>query len=153
MLFLHLNTFKFPKMISHPNSVISFLPESSIREIHQLDFGNIIFLDKTIVTELDEGIVYNWEKGTQVINLAENYFGKDFYVNYMANRINEYSVVAQDWSKFFEENRKLRSFCIVTHSATGTTNIPIERLFYKEGKIMHFTDLELALKYTGNLPS
>ena len=136
----------------HPNSVINHLPEEAIKEIHQLDFGNVIFLDKTIVTELNEGIVYGWEKGLKVIELAEKYYGKNFYVNYMANRIYDYSVIAQDWNKFFEQNRRLRSFCIVTHSRSGTTNIPIERLFYKEGKIMHFTDLHLALKYTGNLP-
>ena len=140
-------------MTIHPNSVLSLLPEKSVREIHQLDFGNIIFLDKTIVTELDEGIIYGWERGIKVIQLAEKYYGKDFYVNYMSNRIYDYSVVAQDWSKFFEQNRRLRSFCIVTHGKPGTTNIPIERLFYKEGKIMHFTDLSLALEYTGNLPA
>lgn len=137
----------------HPNSVINFLPPEYIKQIHQLDFGNIIFLDKTIVTEINEGVIYGWEYGSQVISLAEKYYGKDFYVNYMANRIHDYSVVAQDWSKFFEENRRLRSFCIVTHSMIGTTNIAIERLFYKEGKIMHFTDLKLALEYTGNLPN
>ncbi|QYA26452.1 hypothetical protein G3I01_13395 [Gramella sp. MT6] len=139
-------------MAFHPNSVVNSVPENAIKQIHHLDFGDIIFLDKTIVTELNEGIIYGWEKGSEVIALAEKYFGKDFYVNYMSNRINDYSVVAQDWIKFFEENRKLRSFCIVTHNNIGTTNIAIERLFYKEGKIMHFTDLKLALEYTGNLP-
>lgn len=140
-------------MAHHPNSVINFLPRKSIKQIHHLDFGDIIFLDKTIVTELNEGITYGWEKGSQVIALAEDYFGKDFYVNYMSNRIYDYSVLAQDWIKFFEQNRRLRSFCIVTHNEIGTTNIAIERLFYKDGKIMHFKDLKQALEYTGNLPA
>ena len=137
----------------HPNSVIRNVPKDSIKEIHRLEFGTVIFLEKTIVTELDEGITYGWEYGSQVIDLAEKCFGKNFYVNYMANRIYDYSVIAQDWLKFFEQNRSLRSFCIVTYGQTGKTNIVIERLFYKEGKIMHFTDLTLALQYTGNLPS
>lgn len=137
----------------HPKSVINRVPKESIKEIHHLDFGDVIFLDKTIVTELNEGIIYGWEKGKLVIELAEKCFGRDFYVNYMANRIYDYSVIAQDWKKFFEDNRKLRSFCIVTYGQTGITNLAMERLFYKEGKIMHFTDLTLALQYTGNLPS
>lgn len=137
----------------HKNSVINILPEDGVKEIHHLDFGNVFFLDRTIVTELKEGITYDWEKGKQIINLAEKFYGKNFYVNYMANRIHDYSVKAQDWTRFFEENRHLRSFSIVTHGHTGITNIAIERLFYKEGKIMHFTDLKLALQYTGNLPS
>lgn len=137
----------------HPNSVINCVPEETIKEIHRLDFGDVIFLNKTIVTELNEGISYGWEKGSEVIKLAEKCFGKDFYVNYMANRIYDYSIIAQDWKKFFEQNRKLRSFCIVTYGQIGKTNLAIERLFYKEGKIMHFTNLELALQYTGNLPS
>ena len=140
-------------MDTHPNSVLNSVPKESIKEVHRLDFGDVIFLDKTIVTELNEGITYGWEKGSLVIKLAEKCFGKDFYVNYMANRIYDYSVIAQDWIKFFEENRKLRSFCIVTYGQTGQTNLAIERLFYKKGKIMHFTDLKLALQYTGNLPS
>ncbi|MBT8296165.1 MAG: hypothetical protein KJP01_04285 [Gramella sp.] len=140
-------------MSRHPNSVINFVNNEAILEIHHLDFGDVIFLDKTIVTELNEGINYGWEQATEVIALAEKFYGKDFYVNYMANRIHDYSVQAQDWLKFFENNRQLRSFCIVTHGKTGITNIAIERLFYKQGNIMHFKDIKLALEYTGNLPS
>lgn len=138
-------------MQTHPNSVVNIIPNESIMEIHHLDFGDIIFLDKTIITELSEGITYGWEQGSQVIALAEKCFGKDFYVNYISNRLHDYSVVAQDWSKFFEQNRQLRSFCIVTPSKTGTTNIAVERIFYKQGNIMHFTDLSEALRFTGNI--
>lgn len=140
-------------MSYHPNSVINHLPDEAIKEVHHLDFGDIIFLDKTIVTEIKEGVTYGWEYGLEVIKLAEEFYGKNFYVNYLANRIYDYAVIAQDWNRFFEQNRQLRSFSIVTHGKTGTTNIAIERLFYKEGKIMHFTDLKTALEYTGNLPS
>ena len=139
-------------MSFHTDSVINLLPKDSILEIHHLDIGDIIFLNKTIVTELKEGVTYDWHGGLQVISLAEKFYGKNFYVNYIANRIHDYAVKAQDWTKFFQENRSLRTFCIVTYGKTGTTNIAIERLFYKEGKIMHFTDLKMALQYTGNLP-
>ncbi|CAL66569.1 hypothetical protein [Christiangramia forsetii] len=138
-------------MQTHPNSVLNIVPDDSVKEIHHLDFGDIIFLDQTIITELYEGITYGWEQASQVIVLAEKSYGQDFYVNYISNRLHDYSVVAQDWSKFFKQNRQLRSFCIVTHSKTGTTNIAVERIFYKEGNIMHFTDLSEALKFTGNL--
>lgn len=138
-------------MGNHPNSIINLIPEEKLKEIHHLDFGTIFFLDNTVVTELNEAINYDWEKSAQVISLAEKFYGKDFYIHYIANRINDYSVVAQNWLKFFDQNRKLRSFSIVTYGITGTTNIAIERLFYKEGKIHHFTDLTEALKFTGNL--
>ncbi len=136
-------------MYNHPHSVINFLPKNAIREIHKLDFGDIFFLENTIVTELHEGIIYGWEKAKEIIQLAENFFGKDFYVNYIANRIYDYSVIAPDLLKFFESKRRLRSFCIVSQS---TKSIALEQLFYKEGRIMHFTDLKLALDFTGDLP-
>lgn len=138
-------------MANHPKSIINLIPEENMKEIHHLDFGTIFFLDNTVVTELNEAINYDWEKSFQLITIAEKLYGKDFYVHYIANRINDYSVVAQDWLKFFDQGRKLKSFCIVTHGDTGTTNIAIERLFYKDDTIHHFTDLAEALKFTGDM--
>ncbi|WP_166435168.1 hypothetical protein [Christiangramia sabulilitoris] len=137
----------------HPNSVLNIIPSKDVLQKHQLDFGDFIFLENTIVAELNEGITFGWELAKQVIALAEKVYGKDLHVNYISNRMYDYSVVAQDWLKFFNQNRKFRSFCIVTHGWTGTTNIKIERLFYKEGEIKHFTDLKEALAFTGNLPA
>ncbi len=140
-------------MGTHPNSIINLLSIDEIKEIHHLNFGDIFFLKNTMVTELNDAIHFDWEKAILLIDLAEKFYGKELFMNYIANRIYDYSVVAQNWLKFFEQDRKLKSFSIVTYGQTGMTNIVMERLFYKKGKIQHFTNLTEALKFTGDLPT
>lgn len=138
-------------MSKHPKSIVNLIPERIFQEVHQLSFGDIYFLENTIVTELNEGINFGWEYGSEIIPLAEKHFGRQFFINYVSNRIYDYSVIAQDWRKFFDQNRKLKNFCIVTPGNTGVANIAIERVFYKDGQIINFTDLMEALKFTGNI--
>ncbi|MDR5590267.1 hypothetical protein [Christiangramia sp. SM2212] len=134
-------------MAIHPNSIVNYVPQNSIKEIHHMEFGDIYFLRNTIIAEIAEGMVYGWESGKKVIELAEKFYGIDSRLNYMANRIHDYTVIAQDWTRFFSENKSLQNFCIVTHGNTGVTNIAIERIFYKDGEIQHFTNLIDALKF------
>lgn len=132
------------------NSVINIIPEKDIKQSHNLEFGNFYFLKNTIISEVKESVTYDWNKAQQIIKLAEEFFGPDFHVNYIANRINDYSVVAQDWIKFFKQNRKLKSFCIVTYSKVGRINLVMERFFYKPSHIHHFTNLQDALDFIQN---
>jgi len=97
----------------HPKSIVNLIPEKIFQEVHQLSFGDIYFLENTIVTELNFG----WEYGSEIIPLAEKHFGRQFFINYFSNRIYDYSLIAQDWRKFFDQNRKLKNSASLLHLA------------------------------------
>lgn len=131
-------------------SVLDIIHPLQIRQIHRLEFGNFFFLQNTIIAEISEGIVYDWSKGKQVIDLALEAYGPNFPLHYISNRINDYSVRPQDWLKFKDHRHYLRTYSIVTYDKTGFTNLIFEKLFYTS-KIYHFQDLPSALNFVDHL--
>ncbi|TBW29199.1 hypothetical protein [Gramella sp. KN1008] len=126
-------------------SVLDIVPYDQITKIHHLEFGNFYFLDNIIIAEVFEGVVYDWSKGRLVFALAAQHFGRS-PVHYISNRINDYSIRPQDWRSFYEHKQYLESYCIVTYTSSGYTNLLFEQLFYSS-QIYHFHDLENALTF------
>jgi len=62
-------------------------------------FGKFYFFENFIIGELNDGIHFDLIKVLQVIDKIYNYYGKDFKIVYIANRINSYSTEPQTWSK------------------------------------------------------
>jgi len=69
--------------------------------------GDYYFFNKFIVSEISTGVHFNWEIGKEIIELAYKHYGEDIRVAYISNRVNDYSVNAQDWLKFFNERHYL----------------------------------------------
>lgn len=108
-----------------------------------LPFGIFYFFDDFIISEIDEGIHFDWGKGKQIIKIAERYYGGNSNVVYISNRINSYSLSPMDWLKF-NKKYKMHEFIIVSKSKIGITNIFLEKIFSKIN-IKSFNDIDDAI--------
>jgi hypothetical protein len=119
----------------------------NIREIRECEFGVFYFFDGLVISEIKEGVVFNWSMAKKIIDIAYEIIGRDKPIAYISNRINPYSVVPTDWLKFYRNRHQLKYYSIVSYDKGGLSSIVLERLFFKE-KIRQFEDLESAIAWS-----
>ncbi|WP_299211205.1 hypothetical protein [uncultured Dokdonia sp.] len=111
-----------------------------LEDVYILSTGVFYFFEDFIISEINEGVHFNWEAAQDVIELALNHYGRESKISYISNRIYSYSIEPQDWLKFFKSRHTLRAFAVVTYSRSGLINVMMEKLFFKS-KIKTFKDL------------
>lgn len=116
----------------------------NVKEVHHLSFGSYYFFDNYIISEIHDEVLFNWEKAQEVIQIAEKFYGSDYQPHYIANRIYDYSIVPNDWLKFFKTRYRLKSFLIVSSNKSSVVNFTFEKIFYK-GNIRKFHSLKEAI--------
>ncbi|MFC4221627.1 hypothetical protein [Flagellimonas marina] len=119
----------------------------NIREIRECDFGVFYFFDGLVISEINEGVVFNWSMAKKIIGIAYDILGKDKPIAYISNRINNYSVVPTDWLKFYKNRHQLEFYSVVAYNKGGLSSIVLEKMFFKNN-IRQFSDLESAIKWS-----
>lgn len=123
------------------------LYSETIKELNY-HFGNVYIFDGFVVSEINEGVIFNWENNGKVIVQDVTSFlktnGKDLV--YISNRIHSYSVVATDWVKFFKASYALKAYCIVSNGKLGFMNYMVENLFFSK-KIKRFNSIFEAVNW------
>ncbi len=117
-----------------------------LEDVYILKTGTYYFFEDFIISEINEGLLFDWEMAQELINLAENHYGKNNKVAYISNRIHSYSLVPQDWLKFFKARNSISAFAVVSYNEKEKSDILIERLFFKS-KIKKFFDLNEAVTW------
>ncbi|MFD2828132.1 hypothetical protein ACFSYG_16765 [Leeuwenhoekiella polynyae] len=118
-----------------------------IREEHKFDFGVFYFFDDYIISEIYEGEIFEWNKACEVIKACKQFYKKKHQkINYISNRINDYSIKPQDWLTYLNQYDLLNIFAVVIHRKTAIHNLIMERLFYK-GEIFSFESLLEAVNF------
>ena len=111
-----------------------------LEDVYILSTGVFYFFDDFIISEINEGVHFNWEAAQDIIELALNHYGSGSRISYISNRVYSYSIEAQDWLKFFKSRHSLRAFAVVTYSKSGLINVMMEKIFFKS-KIKTFENL------------
>ncbi|WP_036381124.1 hypothetical protein [Muricauda sp. MAR_2010_75] len=119
----------------------------NIREIRECDFGVFYFFDGLVISEIKEGVVFNWTMAKKIINIAYEILGKDNPIAYISNRIHNYSVIPTDWLKFYKNRHQLEFYSVVAYNKGGLSSIVLEKMFFKDN-IRQFSDLENAIKWS-----
>lgn len=118
-----------------------------IREEHRFEFGVFYFFDDFIISEINEGETFEWDKAFEVIKVGEQFYkNKTTKINYISNRINDYSIKPQDWLTYLNKHNIFNVFAVVTYRKTAIHNLIIERFFYK-GEIFSFDSLLEAVNF------
>lgn len=131
------------------------IEESTYKNVylHKLELvsGNFYIFDTFVVGEINEGVHFNWQIAEGVIEKVYEYFGtRDIKVSYISNRVNDYSVHAQDWIQFYKERHHLESFAIVAYSKIGLMNVILEKIF-SQTRIKKFENLDKAIEWVSHL--
>ena len=121
----------------------------NIREIREYSFGKFYFFDGLVISEINQGITFNWKMAERAIKAAKEIFGNEMPVAYISNRVNEYYVVPTDWSKFFANRHQLLLYSVVGETKGSFASLMLEKMFFGSS-INKFHDIEEAIEWTLN---
>ena len=104
-----------------------------VLEEHKFNFGTLYFFDSIIVSEINEGVLFDYQMAEE-INEQKNKFytlsNQD--LDFISNRVNNYALIPQDWMKYTEKYNCFKSYVVVPYSKTAASNIDVEKFFYKK---------------------
>ena len=92
-----------------------------------LDFGSYYLLEDFFIMEVNEGVHFNWDKLSVLLNSLRDYYGIHKQLAYIANRINPYSIDPVLWSYFDKEDSILFAAAIVSYRDSTYLNANIEK--------------------------
>ena len=65
----------------------------------QMPFGTYFFFEKFIVSEINEGVHFEWNMAEKLALEVFKYYRKDAKLGFIYNRVNRHSVDPQNWIK------------------------------------------------------
>ncbi len=118
--------------------------------LHELNypFADVYIFKDYVISEIKEGVIFNWEDNAKpIINDVTSFLDTDgSNLVYISNRINSYSVMAQDWVKFFKNSYNLKGYYVISDRKTSKLSYMIENLFFKN-KMKRFSSIYEALNW------
>ena len=110
-------------------------------------FGNFYIFDDYVISEINEGIHFNWALAEIVIEQIYDSFGsRNVKLSFISNRINSYSLHPQDWMCFYKQGYQLQAYAIVAYNKIGLMNVILEKLF-SQTRIRKFHHLDDAVNW------
>ncbi|WMI65003.1 hypothetical protein RBH94_13150 [Aestuariibaculum sp. YM273] len=97
----------------------------------QKPFGTFYFGEKYILSEMKEGIHFDWPMVKDLMNDIEAYYGTEAKLAYISNRIHSYSRDPHNWNKLSELNVIFAS-AIVIYNHMAYLNATLEKRFSKD---------------------
>ena len=130
------------------NSIKETVLYSEVNKELNYAFGNVFIFENFVVSEINKGIIFNWDNHGRVITEdVACYLGTNgSNLIYISNRINPYSVLVSDWLKFFKNSYSLKAYFIISESPIGILNSFIENLFFSSS-IKRFNNIETAINF------
>ncbi len=116
----------------------------------EFPFGNFYISNQFLISELNEGIHFDWNKILQVIDVIYDYFGGYKKIAYISNRIYSYSIEPHLWLKFHEEYDFIIATATVSYNDFNYMNATIEKLFSKSS-LKRCSNLDEAIHWIQNL--
>ncbi len=116
----------------------------------KLPFGYFYFFENFVVSELNEGVHFNWQRVKILSDLVLSHYGKKDDLVYISNRVNSYSIEPQSWLKFDKKYHFFQASGIIAYDQRGGLSVVLERLFSKE-RIKRFRSLKEAVDWATEL--
>lgn len=116
----------------------------------EMPFGVFYFCEKFFLSELNEGVHFDWDKIEAVVNELFTFYGKDVRLAYIPNRINSYSINPHYWEKVDKKYNIIVASAIVTYNDMTYMNATLEKRFFNKS-IKRCNSLDEAIKWTLNL--
>ena len=115
----------------------------------ELPFGTFYFFNDFLLSELNQGIHFSWDKVKLIADLASEFYGEKNPVVYISNRVNSYSIEPQSWLKFDKKYNFFKASAIIAYDTKGGLSVVLEKLFSKK-RIQKFNDLDTAIDWALN---
>lgn len=114
----------------------------------KMPFGNFYLCDGFVISEIGEGIHFDWEMIKTVMEKVIAYYGDNTKRAYISNRVNSYSIDPQAWKLINETYNNIISYgAIVYYNRMTSINAALEKHFAPVN-IKRFNSLEAAIEWT-----
>lgn len=117
----------------------------------EMPFGNFYFLDTFFISELNEGVHFDWEMIQEVMAHVVDYYGADAKLGYISNRVNSYSMNPRTWDDVQEKYNIIVAGAIVAYNNMTFLNASLEKQLSKTTKIKRCLSLIDAIEWIVNL--
>lgn len=112
------------------------------------DFADVYVFENFVVSEIKEDVIFNYDNHakqmTADVTAILDTDGSDLV--YVSNRIHSYSVMPQDWIKFFTNQYSLKGYCVVSDKKSSMLGFMVENLFFNN-KMKRFSCIYEAINY------
>lgn len=118
-----------------------------IKEIKELEFGQVHFFQNILIAEINEGVLFNADKNLELLSIGRRFFKNRPY-GYISLRKNSYAVDPLVYREAaLAEN--LKAIAVVSENELIKLNANnVERHFYKDsGSFEVFSNLEEAINW------
>ncbi len=95
----------------------------------EMPFGNFYLLEKFFISEIHEGVHFDWEMIKSVMTEVVEFYGENAKIGYISNRVNSYSMNPQTWNKVQKKYNLLFASAIVSYNNITFMNASIEKQF------------------------
>ena len=126
---------------------------SLIEGVYVAKFGVVYFFDEYIVTEINEGEIFNFQSSEELTELLVKHYGNNPSVHVISNRVNNYAVDPIYWIDFYknEQSNVIKTMSFITYNELSKSNAKLEQEFIKV-KSKCFTNLEDAMHWLNTIP-
>jgi len=97
----------------------------------EMPFGSYYLCKNFCISELHEGVHFDWKKTELVIEKLIDFYGKNTKIGFISNRINNYSIDPFNWKKAEEKYDLIVASAIVMYTSSTYMNASIEKQFAK----------------------
>ncbi len=97
----------------------------------KFSFGDFYLLDNFIISELKEGIHFDWDKIQEVIGMLIDHYGEHPRIGHVSNRVYSYSIEPQLWLDFYKQYNFIVASAIISYTDLNYLNATIEKHFAK----------------------
>ncbi|TDS18723.1 hypothetical protein DFQ03_0433 [Maribacter caenipelagi] len=120
---------------------------NQIREIREFEFGVFYFFKGGIViSEMHEGAKFKWQNAKKAVYAAQEIYGNDIPLIYIANRVNRYRVAPFEWFKFHKNRFDMQHIASVGPLRNNMFSSMLKQLIFPK-RIKTFPDLDKAVDW------
>lgn len=142
----HINLALFKKMRFEDSKYSKLYKYKKI----EFPFGQFYLLEKAVISELNEGVHFDWDKILKVVEALLKHYGMDIKIGYISNRIYSYSIQPEFWIDFQREFDFIVATAVVSYTDYAYMTASLEKHFSKNS-IKRCETLEEAIVWVENL--
>jgi len=113
-------------------------------------FGRFYLLDNFMISELHEGVHFDWFKIQEVTIELIRHYGYNISIGYISNRVNSCSIDPHLWTNFNKEFGFIIASAIIVYDNISYMNATLEKQFTGKS-LKRCSSLEEAIHWMQNL--
>ena len=113
-------------------------------------FGKFYLFDNFVISELNEGIHFDWGKIQELSVELISHYGYNISIAYISNRIHSHSIDPHLWTNFNKEFGFIVANAVVVYDDISYMNATLEKQFTGKS-LKRCSSLEEAIHWVQNL--